>query len=67
MNIFNIFNVFSKSNNIDISKPITRKELIDLIRSGKDVTQVDTSEITDMNNLFYKSEVTLLTSHLDIS
>jgi hypothetical protein len=35
------------------NKPITRKELFDLIRDKKDVTQIDTSEITDMS-IFYK-------------
>jgi surface protein len=35
-----------------LRKPITRDELVKLIRDGRDVTHVDTSEITDMSYLF---------------
>ncbi|MCK5831107.1 MAG: DUF285 domain-containing protein [Methylococcales bacterium] len=33
------------------SAPITREQLITMIRSGEDVTQVNTSQITDMSSL----------------
>jgi hypothetical protein len=36
-----------------MNKLVTREELIDLIRSEKDVTQVNTSEITDMSYIFH--------------
>ena len=35
--------------------PITKNELLQMISSGEDVTNVNTSKITDMSNMFYKA------------
>jgi hypothetical protein len=40
-----------------MNKPITRKELMYLVRSGEDVTKVNTSEITDMSHMFYVAKL----------
>ena len=47
------FGLFKKSVPLDPHAPITKEQLRVMIRSGKDVTDVNTSEITDMSNLFY--------------
>ena len=39
----------------DLNKPITRVELNRMIANGDDVTQVNTSKITDMSRLFYEN------------
>jgi len=38
---------------VDGVAPLTRERLIEMIKNGEDVTQVDTSHITDMSYLFY--------------
>jgi hypothetical protein len=35
-----------------MNKPITREKLLKLIRLGKDITKVNTSEIANMGYLF---------------
>jgi surface protein len=35
-------------------KKVNRATLIEMIKNNEDVTDVDTSEITDMSKLFYK-------------
>ncbi len=35
---------------------ITRTELIQMVNNGEDVTNVDISDITDMNQIFYRAE-----------
>jgi hypothetical protein len=35
-----------------MNKPITREKLLKLIRLGKDITKVNTSEITNMQWVF---------------
>lgn len=37
--------------------PITRAELVTMIKAGEDVTEVNTSEITDFSELFYLDEL----------
>ena len=37
----------------DLTKPITRKRLLEMISNQQDVTEVNTSNITDMSRLFY--------------
>ncbi len=38
---------------VDLSKPLTRERLLEMIANQQDVTKVNTSEITDMSRLFY--------------
>ncbi|MCK5829632.1 MAG: DUF285 domain-containing protein [Methylococcales bacterium] len=40
------------TNNVSVSAPITREQLKVMIRNGADVTQVNTSNITDMSFMF---------------
>lgn len=36
--------------------PLNRQELLEMIKAGRDVTQVDVSEIKDMSSLFLINE-----------
>ena len=38
------------------NKPVTRLQLDKMIKNGEDVTNINTSEITDMSELFYEYE-----------
>jgi len=46
----------TKQKTTNINPPITKKQLKAMIKNNKDVTQVNTSEITDMSKLFEDNE-----------